>query len=244
MSRLLGRTALMGILMLAAGSALAVDTWEPYPVGLRAFEFYGLRYGHNTDGDDTKGYGLMGGPAVGLTGRDHVYLFTGLSSSDQHLGGVDFLTLGFFQNILDRGFDLDYWLEITAFGEGLGLASRAAGLELNFDGPRGGLLWRGAMNWENDGFDGSGNPVIGLRTVHTYGIFWQLSPLVQLLADMRQESVSDFESLADDNRLSSWALGYNRVLSDTTEFILEARAHVHAEGDRTWDFMLGWVVVW
>lgn len=245
MKRMLQQLTLIFALLTIAGGALAVDTWEPYPTGLRAFEFYGMRTGFGAGEDADRGYGLVAGPAVGFGPRGHAYLFTGVSSSDEHLGGVDFLTLGMFQNIIDRSFDVDYWLEIATFGPALGLASRGAGMEFNFDGPRAGIFARIAMNWENDGVNDEDKAIIGNRNTYTYGMYWQISPLAQFLGEIQQASTSGFESIANESRMTTWALGFNRIVSETTEVIFELRANEPPEGgDRTWDATFGWVVVW
>ncbi len=245
MKKLLQSITLIFALLSVAGGALAVDTWEPYPVGLRAFEFYGMRTGFGNEADADKGYGFVAGPAVGFGDRGHAYLFTGVSSTDEHLGGVDFLTVGFFQNLIDRSIDLDYWLEIATFGPGLAMASRSGGLELNFDAPNGGLFGRMAMSWENDGLDAEDKAIIGTRRSTTAGMYWQASPLVQLLGEMRYESTSGYDSIEDESRMTSWALGFNRIVSETTEIIVEVRSNEPPEGgDRSWDVTMGWVVVW
>ncbi len=231
-------------MIMMTGSARAIDTWEPYPVGLRAFEAYGQRFGVGADTAAERGQKLNGGFAVGLNAGSHVYSFMGLVGDDDMLGGIDFLSMGYFQNLLDRSLDVDFWMELASFGPGLEVMNRSVGVELNFDAPRGGLFWRGALSWENDGLDAADETVIGRSLGMTYGLYWQISPVAQLLADMQTANTSGFETLEDETRMTSWALGFNRVISETTEFILEARAQEPAEGDRTWDLTMGWVVVW
>lgn len=238
------KPTLVLLALLLAAPAAAIDTFEPYPTGLHAFEFYGSRYGLGAGGDAERGYAAFGGPAVGLGAMSHAYLFTGLHSDDEQRGGVDFLTLGYFQTAWDRGLDLDYWLELTSFGEGLGLVSRAVGLELNLEAPRGGFFWRGVFDWENDGLDESDAVVVGRRDTFTYGLLWNSSPLVQVFADLVQERTTGFETAQDDSRLASWALGYNRRVSEEVEMVFEARRQLPAAGEDTWDLTVGWVVVW
>lgn len=89
--------------------------------------------------------------------------------------------------------------------------------------------------------------MIGLRRRFSYGLHFGVGPSGRLLAELRQESVDGFESLADERRTESWAFGFNRTLSKTTEMILEARAvepPADTDLDRSWDVTLGWVVVW
>ncbi len=241
---LLGALILTAAISMTASTAKAIDTWEPYPVGLHAFEAYGQHYGMGADTTAARGQRLNGGLAVGLNSRSHVYSFMGLIGDEDLRGGIDFLTMGFFQNLLDSTFDMDVFMELAAFGPGLGAMSRNMGVELNFDAPRGGLLWRGVMGWENDGVDDQDETVIGRKLTMTYALYWQISPVAQLLADLQTTGTSGFQSLTDESRMTSWALGFNRVLSETTEFIVEARAQEPAAGDRSWDITMGWVVVW
>jgi hypothetical protein len=246
MSRKLTR-ALLGALtmmMMTAGAVQAIDTWEPYPVGLRAFEAYGQRFGVGADTAAERGQRLNGGMAVGLNSSSHIYSFMGVVGDDDLIGGIDFLTMGYFQNLLDRSLDVDFWMELASFGPGLGMMSRSMGVELNFDAPRGGLFWRGAMGWENEDPEAVDDVVIGEKLGMTYGLYWQLTPVAQLLAELQTANTSGYQDLANESRMTSWALGFNRVLNETTEFILEARAQEPAEGDRTWDITAGWVVVW
>ena len=135
------------------------------------------------------------------------------------------------------------WLELTALGEGLGASQRGIGVEVNYDGPRGGLFWRPIQHWERDG----DTDTIGRRREYHYGVYGNVGPKAQVLAELVQESVSGFETLPDDRRTASWAFGFNRALNETTELILEARAVEPPDGsglDRSWDFTVGWVVVW
>ena len=236
---------LLGTLIFA-GTALAVDTWEPYPPGPATLEFYGLRYGEGSDADSLKGLALFGGPAWGLSSTTHIYLFTGISSSEEHRGGIDFLTLGIFRNLRDgKALDLDIYAQLDAFGEGLGLSTRLAGLEYNLDLNRWGIFARTAWRWENDGVDAAGKSVIGRRGLFTWGAYLSPSPAVQIMAEMIQEAPSGFQSFANDSRISNWAIGYNREVTPQVEAIFEARAHeAIGDGDRTWDFTVGAVTVW
>jgi hypothetical protein len=244
MPRLRSLLPVLLVFVLQAAPVRAIDTFEPYPVGLHAAEAYMIRVGSGSGDPAARGFAAVSGLAVGLAGRSHVYGFMGLSSDDRQEGGLDFVNLGLFQNILNgRAVDLDFWLELTAAGEGLASASRGAGLELNYDGPRGGLFWRGAQHWEPGGEEDS----VGKRRLYSYGIYFQAGPKAQVLAELQQESLSGFATGDEDRRTTSWALGLNRKLSPITEMILEARAQEPPKGsslDRTWDFTVGWVVVW
>ncbi len=240
-----GILTLLGVALLT-GQALAVDTWEPYPKGPGTLEFYAVRYGHGAAADSLRGYATMLGPAWGLSPTAHAYLFTGISSGDDHRGGVDFLTLGLFRNFYEgRALKLDGWAQMSAFGPGLGLSARQFGLEYNLDLNRWGMFARTAWEWENEGVGDDGAALIGRRTLYTEGIYVQPSGRVQLLAELNQETLSGFDTLANESRTTSWAFGYNRVVSETTEMILEARTYEAPEGgERTWDFTLGAVTVW
>jgi hypothetical protein len=240
------RAALMTALMLLAGSALAVDTWEPYPSGPATLEFYATRYGEGAPGDSLQGFALVGGPAWGLMPTTHVYLFLGMSNSDLHLGGVDFLSFGLFRNLYDgRVLDLDAYAQLDAYGPGLTRSARLAGLEYNLDLKHWGLFARTAWTWENDGADAGGKAVVGRRGLYTWGGYIRPSDKVQILAEMNRESLSGFASLADESRTTSWALGYNRQMTEQVELILEARVHeAVGDADRVWDFTLGAVTVW
>jgi len=242
------RPLLAGALCLAAlRPARAVDTYEVYPLGLSAAEAYLVRFGQGADTEDQRGLLAITGAAVGVTARSHAYVFTGLISDDRHEGGLDFLTLGYFQTLIDQtAFDLDGWVELGARGEGLGEARRGVGIEVNYEGPRGGLYWRGTQHWERDAGE-PGEAAIGQRRRFSYGLHLRVGPAGQLLAELRQESLDGYRSLAAGSRTESWALGFNRTLSKTTELILEARAvepPADTDRDRSWDLTLGWVVVW
>ena len=240
-----GLLALLGI-VLFAGPALAVDTWEPYPAGPATLEVYGLRYGQGDDDNAARGYAVILGPAWGLSPTTHAYLFTGISSSDEHHGGLDFLTLGLFRSLWEgRALKLDGWLQMTACGEDLALSTRQAGLEYNLDLRRWGFFVRTAWEWENDGTDDGGTAVIGRRLLNTEGVYIQASDRVQLLAEINQESLSGWQSVANESRTTSWALGYNRIVTKSTELILEARAREpQGDGKRSWDYTIGAVTVW
>lgn len=228
--------------------AQALDTWEVYPPGLRAAEVYLVRYGQGADSDEQRGLLAITGAAVGVTARSHAYVFTGLLSNDRHEGGLDFLTLGYFQTLIDlTAFDLDGWAELGAQGTGLGEARRGVGIEINYDGPRGGLYWRGTQHWERDAGEVGEEAVTGQRRRFSYGLHLGVGPAGRLLAEWRQERLDGYQSLPDGSRTESWALGFNRILSKTTELIFEARAvepPADTELDRSWDITAGWVVVW
>lgn len=242
------RLALALLLALGARSALALDTYEPYPIGLHAAEAYLVRYGQGTDDDSLRGFLAIEGVAVGLTSRSYVYAFTGLRSTDRHEGGLDWLKAGYFQTLIDQqAIDVDGWAELGGYGPGLVAASRQVGVEVNYEGPRGGLYFRGTQDWERDGDDEAGDPVVGLRRRLSYGVHFKLGPAAQLLAELRQERLADYQSLESSSRTESWALGFNRKLNQTAELILEARAlepPADSDLDRSWDLTLGWVVVW
>lgn len=242
------RAALALLIALGARSALAIDTFEPYPVGLHAAEAYLVRYGQGADDEALRGFLAINGVAVGITGQSHVYAFTGLLSTDRHEGGLEWLTAGYFQTLIDQeALDVDGWAELGARGAGLETATREVGVEVNYDGPRGGLFFRGTQRWERDGEDEEGDPVVGLRRRLSYGIFFKVGPMAQVLAELRQERLAGYESLENESRTESWAFGFNRKLSQTTELILEARAiepPADSDLDRSWDLTLGWVVIW
>ncbi|MBM4116911.1 hypothetical protein FJ251_04085 [bacterium] len=242
------RALLALLIALGARSALAIDTFESYPIGLHAAEAYLVRYGQGADDDALRGYLAINTLAVGLTGRSHVYACTGLSSTDRYEGGLEWLTAGYFQTLVDQqALDVDGWAELGARGPGLETATRELGVEVNYDGPRGGLFFRGTQRWERDGENEGGDPVVGLRRRFSYGIHFKLGPAAQLLAELRQERLADYQSLESGSRTESWALGFNRKLNQTAELILEARAMeppADSELDRSWDLTLGWVVVW
>jgi hypothetical protein len=245
--------SLRGLLALALCAATlrpaqALDTWEVYPIGLSAAEAYLVRYGQGADSDDQRGLLAITGAAVGVTARAHAYVFTGLISNDRHEGGLDTLTLGYFQTLIDQtAFDLDAWAELGAQGEGLGEARRGVGIEVNYEGPRGGLYWRGTQHWERDAGDGVEPAVTGQRRRFSYGLHLRVGPAGRLLAEWRQERLDGYQSLPDGNRTESWAVGFNRTLSKTTELVVEARAvepPADTELERSWDLTAGWVVVW
>ena len=126
------RWTLAALLLLCAAQASALDTFEPYPQGLRAAEVYAIRAGAGLGDPALRAFGAVTGVAVGLGVRSHAYGFTGISSNDKHEGGVDFLNLGYFQNLIDtEALDIDAWLELTALGEGLGASQRGIGVEVN-----------------------------------------------------------------------------------------------------------------
>ena len=248
MSGILLRALLAWALCLAAlRPAHALDTYEVYPPGLKAAEAYLVRYGQGADSEELRGMLAITGAAVGISARSHAYVFTGLSSTDRHEGGLDYLTLGYFQTLIAQtAFALDGWAELGAYGVGLGEARRGVGVEINYDGPRGGLYWRGTQHWERDAGEDD-EAVIGRRRRFSYGLHLGVGPAGRLLAELRQESVAGYQSLADGRRTESWAIGFNRTLSKTTELILEARSVApppDLDLDRSWDLTAGWVVVW
>jgi hypothetical protein len=223
-----------------------VDTWEPFPSGPSTFELYVQRYGQEAPLDSLRGYRVFGGPSWGLTPKVHASLCTGLTSSDLHLGGIDFLALGLFYGLFDgKVFDFDAYGLLSAFGEGLGLSSRLGGLEANLDFQYWGAFARAAWSWENDGADAEGEAVIGRRGCFTYGAYVEPSPRAQFLAELVQEDMRGFESRPDDFRNTSWAVGYNRQITSQVELIFEGRAHEPVSGEkRIWDFTLGAVTIW
>ena len=226
--------------------AAAVDTREPYPSGPSTLEVYGIRYGHGEDADADRGIASVMGLAWGLDPSSDAYLFTGLRSSDEQLGGIDFLALGLFHNLYSGEFKLDAYGELRAFGPGLALVSRLAGLEYNLDMDGWGLLARTAWQWESDGVNQQGEAVVGRRAKYSEAIYYRSSAVEEIFYELTQEAMKEFANSGDHGtERTSMAFGYNRVVGRQMELILEARRFVAPPGgERTWDFTLGAVLIW
>ena len=60
------RWTLAALLLLCAAQASALDTFEPYPQGLRAAEVYAIRAGAGLGDPALRAFGAVTGVAVGL----------------------------------------------------------------------------------------------------------------------------------------------------------------------------------
>ncbi len=231
-----GITSILLILTLVP-AAMAVDTWEPYPMGPGAIEFYFTQSGVGLEGPDGQSKSLVIGPAWGIHESTHVYLFTGIGYPEMGSGGVDFMSMGIFKNVyggFDKTFKLDTYFEMIASGPGLGLSSMAAGLEANLDFEGLGLYARPTINWFHDGV-GEGDSAMSLASGFWYGI----AGMAEVFLEVGLTEVDDeFEH-------ASSAVGLNVLVSKEVELILELRSPEPAEGaDRGFDITLGAVTVW
>ena len=225
------------LLLALVPSALAVDTWEPYPMGPGAIEFYFTQCGVGLSGPDGQSKSLVIGPAWGIHESAHIYLFTGIAYPEMGPGGVDFLSMGIFKNLyggFEKPFKLDAYFEMGAFGPGLGFSSMAAGLEANLDFEGLGLYARPIINWFHDGL-GEGDSAMSLSS----GIWYGIGGIAEVFAEVSfAEESNEFEH-------ASSALGFNVLITKEVELILELRSPEPAEGaDRSFDITLGAVTVW
>ncbi len=232
--KVIASVLLVMALPLAAG---AVDTWEPYPMGPGAIEFYFTQSGIGIEDDAAGSKSLVLGPAWGIHESAHLYLFTGISHPKMGPGGVDFLSLGIFKNLYG-GFEaplkLDAYFDISAFGSGLDASGMMAGLELNYDADGIGLYGRPAMNWFHDG-EGEGDNALSLAT----GAWFAVAGIAELFVE------ATFAELNEELEHSSTALGLNVLSTKEVELILELRSPEPADGeDRSFDVTVGAVTVW
>lgn len=224
------------LIFLLAPAAFAVDTWEPYPLGPGAIEFYLTRSGLGRDGAEAKANSIVIGPAWGLHETTHLFLFTGIHHPDEGAGGLDFLSLGIFRNFyggFERPLKLDAYFEMSAFGPGLAMSSMLAGLETNLDFEGLGLFARPSLSWvAEEGGDDQSEFALSL------GLWQQLFERVQLLAELR------FAESGEQLDLESTAIGLNALATEEVEIILEWRGHENKYGDPSFDITLGAVTVW
>ncbi len=218
-------------------TAFAVDTWEPYPMGPGAIEFYFTQSGIGIDDDAAGSKSLVLGPAWGIHDTAHLYLFTGISHPKMGPGGVDFLSLGIFKNLYG-GFTaplkLDIYFDISAFGPGLGMSGMMAGLELNYDADGIGLYGRPALNWFHDG-EGEGDSALSLAA----GAWYAVAGIAEFFVE------AGFAEVDDELEHNTTAIGLNVPSTNEVELILELRSPEPAEGeDRSYDVTVGAVTVW
>ncbi len=227
------------LLLALVPSALAVDTWEPYPMGPSAIEFYFTRFGIGQELGQDRGKSLIIGPSWGIHESSHIYLFTGITYPDRDTGGLDLFSIGIFKNFYG-GFDspvkIDAYYDISAVEEGLRWTTARAGLEINYDADRIGLYARPARNWQhaytpNDYFTadlGAWIDIAGFAQFFIEGGYQEVN-----VADGKE---FDFVNLA---------LGLNVLTSKEMELILELSIPDIPESEkRIYDITLGAVTVW
>jgi len=231
------RTAYLLLILVQATAALAVDTWEPYPGGAGAIEFYVTRGGIG-DGDSVDGKtSVVLGPSWGIHETTHLSLYTGIVDPDESEGGLDFLSLDLFRNLYGgfvRPLKLDAYFGMTAFGPGLDMSSSLAGLEANLDFEHTGLYARPSISWFHDETGGRDHSI-----ALAAGLWRQLGERTQLLGE------ATFSEREGDLKHETTAAGVNVQLSGEVELILELRSGKPTTGSgRSYDATVGAVTVW
>jgi len=226
------------LIFLLPSVAMALDTWEPYPMGPSALEFYATVSGLGSDEDAFKGKSVVIGPAWGLHESTHLFLFTGISYPDAEPGSVDFLSIGLFRNFLGGVTGIlkaDGFIDMTAFGPGLGSSSINAGLEINYDADGVGLYGRPIWSWYQYRIDGPSERDLSLAL----GAWYEIGGFGQLFFEL------GYQEMEDELESASKALGLNMPLTEQVEFILEVRFPEQAGDEkRGTDITLGAVTVW
>lgn len=191
-----------------SGSLLALDTTEPFDVGLSDVETY-VAFGGIGLAKGEKAFSSEHVIGAGITEKFSTTLVASFESDEYFSNGAYALGLGLYYNITESekfGFDL---MGSLAFNEGFSL-----GTELNFYFEKVGLQLTFEESMANNGTN-----KIGFSTAFSPLLHFNLNEDTQLLTAI------DFgiDHTVDDDAFEVGAigLGLNRVVSDAVEIITE-----------------------
>ena len=240
-------TAGLGLLLVGtAPPALALDTTEPFDLGVSNAEVY-LGYG-----------GLGVGPAdrelssemvlgYGLTPGFSAYLATCTAVAEQNLRGGTDLCLGLFGTAVDTDhFDLDLMLDLEASGEGMNALGLAPGIELNYDRDPDMASWglflrTGVAAYGQD----AELETADVRRVVDLGVhpgaYYRLNERHELLVEFDVAlGLGRDRDPADDTR--GVAFGLNSMITPEIELITQLHRGLPQDGeDGAWDLNVGFV---
>ena len=236
MEKYIFRNIILLLVICSSTAAFALDTTEPYKIGLSDYEMYANSSGLGLQ-DKDRAYGFQNLMVVGLTDKFSAS-FSYTLEADQYLNSSgDGFGIGMFYNIIDSdSFDFDVY---SGIGTGGGIT---VGTELNYDMSDFGVQLRldECFNYNSAADDGSDEMLV--NTAFTPLVYYSLNDKTQLLAAVDFSLPNNAPPGARSYDIGAFAAGLNIMVTSSIELITEVNVDIPQNDEEvSYGLMIGFL---